>query len=281
MNQGAYEVGLEETDVGLHTFSRARDRLRGQRRPAGAVHLAAHGRPRDLRRRPRLHARERRPRRRPATGGPTMSSTATISFTVNVADATFECQLDLEPYEDVQRDLRPGHRPVHGHVHGPHRRRPCPERLRGARRPSPRTASRSPPSTSGRSSRRSTRPAGDDDRARARARPTSSSTFFEFTGTDDLTPTQLLMYQCQVVDGTACAGRERLGRLSQPVQPARRVHATRTSSSRPASSNVLRACGRPRRPGGPEPAAAGVRGQPGSDARDLHVDADRGHAGRR
>jgi hypothetical protein len=42
----------------------------------------------------------------PATGGPTLSNEATIKFEANVADATFECSLDLGPFEPCSSPAR-------------------------------------------------------------------------------------------------------------------------------------------------------------------------------
>ena len=105
MDQGGFEWGLEETEVGLHTFSRARHRLRGQRRPAGDLHVAA-ARRRDAASPPAPASRPApRASRRPAARS--RAPTATIDFEANVADATFECSLDLEPFDAVHARRSP------------------------------------------------------------------------------------------------------------------------------------------------------------------------------
>ena len=92
---------------------RPRDRLRGQRRQPGHLHLA----PARRASRPSPTAPASRPARRrsirpPAARSP--STTATIDFIANVADATFECSLDLEPFAAVH---------LAGDLHRPARRR--------------------------------------------------------------------------------------------------------------------------------------------------------------
>ena len=70
MNQGAFEWGLEPRRGRPAHLLRPRDRLRGQRRAPDDLHVGAHGRQRRLHRRPRLHARGRRPAGRPGDGRP-------------------------------------------------------------------------------------------------------------------------------------------------------------------------------------------------------------------
>ena len=81
---------------------RPRDRLRGQRRRAGdATPGTCWGSPR-LPARAEPESTGFTPPETPfdlATGGETLSTTAVIDFEANMADATFECSLDLGPFE--------------------------------------------------------------------------------------------------------------------------------------------------------------------------------------
>ena len=202
MNQGAYEVGLEETDVGLHTFQvRAIDFEGNVGTPAsyqwrlmGVLVTFVDG--------PGFTPASGGPGGDPATGGPTMSTSATISWEVNVADATFECQLDLEPYEDCNAAYDPGTGRYSvtftGLTVGDHVLNVVGSSetvaSNGEQEPAVyeweivETLDVVPPETS------IERAPGPSDLA---------STIFEFSGTDDLTPEQLLTFQCQVVDGAA------------------------------------------------------------------------------
>ncbi len=101
MNRGGFEWGLDETEVGPHTFSCARSTSRAtsaSRRPTPGACSASHtiflpG--------PHPESTGFTPPETPldpATGGETLSTTAIIDFEANVADATFECSLDLEPF---------------------------------------------------------------------------------------------------------------------------------------------------------------------------------------
>ena len=96
------------------------------------------------------------------------------------------------------------------------------------------------PSTSGRSSTRST-PRRPRPTLERRPRRHSSSTIFEFTGTDDLTPPELLDLRVPHRQHE----RARLAGVRQPVQPARPLHlrgrpdgARRRTPSRCAPSDM-------------------------------------------
>ena len=94
---GCVRVGLRGDRGRTAHLLRARHRLRRQRRSAGHLHLEHPRRRHDLHRRSRLHASRgaRSSRRRAARCSRT---TATIDFIANVADATYECSLDLAPF---------------------------------------------------------------------------------------------------------------------------------------------------------------------------------------
>jgi hypothetical protein len=97
MSQGTFEWGLEETEVGLHTFSvRAIDFEGNVGTPAtytwrllGTLTTFTAG--------PGFTPPETP--FDPPTGGEVRETTATLDFIANVADATYECSLDLEPFE--------------------------------------------------------------------------------------------------------------------------------------------------------------------------------------
>ena len=96
MSMGAFEWGLAETEVGLHTFSvRAIDFEGNVGEPTvfewrllGIVTIFLDG--------PGFTPPETP--QDPPTGGEVASSTARIEFTSNVDNATFLCSLDLEPF---------------------------------------------------------------------------------------------------------------------------------------------------------------------------------------
>ena len=223
---------------------RARDRLRGQRRRAGPATVAADGRPRDVRRRPRLHAGVRRPRRRPGDGRPDAGLDRDHLVEVNVADATFECQLDLEPYAACDAAYNAStvvySVTYTGLTVGDHcstsSRSPRPSRRRrgGARRlrvGDRRDARHVPPDTT---IELAPGDAGNPLRRGLAARPSSSS-----SGTDDLTP--------DAAAHVPVPGRRRPEATTPPVEnawveclsPFNLLDAwtpTRTSSWRPASS---------------------------------------------
>ena len=122
----------------------------------------------------------------PATGGETLSTTATIDFQANVADATFECSLDLEPFVPcappvTYTNLHARRAQLLRHRDGP-RRRPGDGARAEYEWEIVDPIDTTPPDTS-----------------IELAPPTgSSNTRFEFTGTDDLTPPELITYECRI-----------------------------------------------------------------------------------
>ena len=102
MSKGGFEWGLEETEVGNHTFYvRAIDHEGNVGDPAtytwkllgiATVFLPGSD-PASTGYTPPETPFD------PATGGATLSTTAKIDFEANMADATYECSLDLEPFE--------------------------------------------------------------------------------------------------------------------------------------------------------------------------------------
>ncbi len=182
MNQGGFEWGLEETEVGPHTFFvRAVDFEGNVGQPAtftwrllGVATQFTAG--------PGFTPGTEG---EPATGGEVQSSEATIHFQSNVADATFECSLDLEPFE-------PCTSPVHytGLLQGEHLLRVIATDENGVSEVEAaeyewevlEPFDDTPPETT-------------LERAPAAG---SSSTLFEFTGSDDQTPPVLLIFECRV-----------------------------------------------------------------------------------
>ena len=216
MYQGAFEWGLEETEVGLHTFSvRAIDFEGNVGPPAtytwrllGVVTIFTAG--------PGFTPGTERRARRPAAR--CQSSTATIDFESNVADATFECSLDLEPFAPCTSPVT---------YTGLLRRRPHAARRRDRPANGVSELEAAGLRVGGRRAvRRHRRPRRTLERAPADG---SSSTIFEFTGTDDQTPPALLTLRVPRRQHQ----RARLVRVRQPVQPARPLHVRRTSSWRP------------------------------------------------
>ena len=217
----------------------------------------------------------------PATGGPTASTSAEITFEANVGDVQFWCRFDsLDPgdYFPCESPFRvgpafagdtafpdpllPGDHVLE--VYGES------ETMGSAAELEPAVyewevvdpIDTLPPNTT---------------IERAPVAADLSSTVFEFSGIDDLTPEFLLTFECQVTNGTAAAERQRVGRVHQPVQPARRLLVRRPADAA-HRAHVLRARGRHVRARVPGPDAARVRGQPRPDPGLLHLDPGRRHA---
>ena len=103
MSQGGYEAAFEETEVGNHTFYvRAIDFEGNVGTPTtytwsilGIVTTFTDG--------PGFTPGETP--FDPPTGGPVAETTAILNFIANVADATYECSLDLEPFLPCVRHL--------------------------------------------------------------------------------------------------------------------------------------------------------------------------------
>jgi parallel beta-helix repeat protein len=207
MSQGAFEWGLEETEVGPHTFYvRAVDFEGNVGQPAtytwrllGVTVAFTDG--------PGFVPASGGPQGDPATGGPSASPSAEIHFEANVADATFWCRFDsLDPgdYFPCESPFRVG--PAHlGNTEfpdalllGDHVLEVFAESetMGSAAELEPAVYEwevleyddTMPPETT-------------LERAPGPADP--SSTIFEFSGTDDLTPPFLLTFECQVTAGTA------------------------------------------------------------------------------
>ena len=182
-SQGAFEWGLEETEVGLHTFRvRATDfegnvgqptlytwRLLGvvTQFVSGPGFIPAQGGD-------------------PATGGDVASSSATIDFAANVSDATYECSLDLEPFEPCSPPVT-----YTGLAVGEHQLRVIATDLsNGVEELEVAVYEWEVISADD-----TTPPQTLIERAPANG---TSSTIFEFVGTDDLTPESLITYQCRL-----------------------------------------------------------------------------------
>ena len=183
MQRGGFEWGLEETEVGPHTFRvRATDFEGNVGQPAtytwsllgvATSFLSGPGFT------PGTEGE-------PASGGESTSSDATIDFIANVADATYECSLDLAPFTACVPPVS-----YTGLALGDHELRVV---ATGVRTASPRSR---PRSTSGRSSRSTTRSRRNTSIERAPETGTSA-TQFEFTGFDNLVPASQLTYECRL-----------------------------------------------------------------------------------
>ena len=196
MSMGAFEWAFEETEAGSHTFSvRATDFEGNVGEPAtytwslfGVATVFTDG--------PGFVPATGGPAGDPATGGPTQSNDATIKFEANVADATFECSIDLEPFVPCSSPARytnllPGDHMLRVIATGPD----GVSELEAAEyeweivdfndaEPPDTTIERAPATN-------------------------SSDTIFEFVGTDNLTTPELLTYECRIdstneLDWEAC-----------------------------------------------------------------------------
>ncbi len=121
----------------------------------------------------------------PNTGGPTLSTTATIDFQANVADATFECSLDLTPFVPCSAPATFADLTVGGHE------------LRVIATDSNGISEVEPAAFEWEvlDSLDTVPPATTIERVPVAG---SSATLFEFTGTDNLTPTELVTFECRV-----------------------------------------------------------------------------------
>ena len=207
MNQGAFEWGLAETEVGPHTFFvRAIDFEGNVGVPTpftwelmGVNVVFTDG--------PGFMPATGGPQGDPATGGPTASTSAEIHFEANVADAQFWCRFDSmdpggyfpceSPFRagpafagdtDFPDGLLPGDHVLE--VYGES------ETMGSAAELEPAIyewevvdpIDSLPPNTT---------------IERAPVAADLSSTLFEFSGADDMTPEFLLRFECQVTNGTA------------------------------------------------------------------------------
>ncbi len=187
MSYGSFEWGLEETEVGPHTiYVRAVD-FEGNESESftytwnllGVATIFLPG--------PAPETTGYTPPETPqdpATGGETMSTTAVIAFDANVADATFECSIDLEPFVACTSPVT-----YTGLLAGDHNLRV----IATAGEMSELEAAEyewsiadlldtAPPDTS----------------IELMPDPNSSETIFEFEGTDDLTPPEWLIFECRI-----------------------------------------------------------------------------------
>ncbi|MDZ5622522.1 right-handed parallel beta-helix repeat-containing protein [Nocardioides sp. HM23] len=207
MSQGAYEWALAENEVGQHTFSvRAIDFEGNVGAPTtftwelmGVNVVVTDG--------PGFVPASGGPQGDPATGGPTASTSAEITFEANVADAQFWCRFDsMDPGDyfpcespfrvgpafagdtEYPDPLLPGDHVLE--VYGES------ETMGSAAELEPTVyewevvdaIDTLPPETT---------------IERAPVTADLSSTVFEFSGVDDLTPEFLLTFECQVTNGTA------------------------------------------------------------------------------
>jgi parallel beta-helix repeat protein len=193
MQTGGYEAAIDEEEVGPHTFYvRAIDFEGHVGEPAtytwsllGVVTRFTAG--------PGFTPPET-PMEQPE-GGPTLSADATIDFQANVADATYECSLDLEPFAACEPPVK-----YTGLSQGEHQLRVIAtsgemEEIEPAEYEWEvlEFSDTSPPETT-------------IERAPAN---NSSSTTFEFAGSDDQTPPDWLEFECRLdskneLDWQAC-----------------------------------------------------------------------------
>ena len=191
------------------------------------------------------------PRASPPRAARSRATTATIDFEANVADATYECSLDLEPFEPCT---------LARHLHGPARTGRAPA-ARGRHRRATASPSSRPRSTSGRSS---TRPTTRRPRPRSSARrPTgTSSTLFEFAGTDDFTTRPALRVRVPRRQHQ----RRSTGTSARARTTCSTTTPTRTSQLAPGRAHLRGARGRRLRAARARSAEPELRGQPRPDA---------------
>ena len=147
MHKGGFEWGLEETEVGPHTFYVRATDFEGNVGEPATYTWSLLGIATEFLPGPNPESTGFTPPETPfdlATGGETLSTTAVIDFDANMADATFECSLDLGPFEPCTPPVT---------YDEPAARRPHVARDRHVGRDG---RSWRPPSTSGASSRAST-----------------------------------------------------------------------------------------------------------------------------
>ena len=121
----------------------------------------------------------------PATGSETTQTTAIIDFEANVADATYLCSLDLEPFVPCTPPVT-----YEGLLPGDHMLRVIAMDENGVEQVE--ASEYEWEIVDAQDTRRRRR------RSSARRPNNSSSTLFEFTGTDDFTPPSLLIYECRI-----------------------------------------------------------------------------------
>jgi CSLREA domain-containing protein len=207
MSQGAYEWALTETEVGPHTFSvRAIDFEGNVGSPAtftwellGVNVVFTDG--------PGFTPASGGPQGDPATGGPTASTSAEIHFEANVADAQLWCRFDsLDPgaYFPCESPFRAG--PAFaGQTEFPEPLLPGDHTLEvyGESETAGSAAELEPAVYEWEVVDPVDTLPPETTIERAPTAADLSSMIFEFSGTDDLTPEFLLMFECQVTNGTA------------------------------------------------------------------------------
>ena len=193
MNRGGFEWSFAETEVGPHTFSvRAIDFEGNVGTPAtytfnllGVTSVFLPG--------PNPASTGFTPPENPlelATGGETLSTTAVVDFESNMADATFECSLDLEPFVPCTPPVT-----YTGLLPGEHLLRVIATDAQGNESLEPAEyewevvdpIDTGPPETS----------------IELAPPNNSSATKFEFVGTDDLTPPHLITFECRIDSNNA------------------------------------------------------------------------------
>ena len=190
MNRGGFEWGLDETEVGPHTFSvRAIDFEGNVGEPATYTWrlLGVHT---NFLPGPHPESTGFTPPETPldpATGSETLFTTAIIDFEANVADATYLCSLDLDPFLPCTPPVRyeallPG-----GHM----------LRVIGIDANGVEQVEASEYEWEIVDAQDVTPPVVTIERAPSRLIP-NSSTLFEFTGTDDFTPPLMLRFECRL-----------------------------------------------------------------------------------
>ena len=218
MSQGAFEWGLNETEVGLHTFYVRAIDFEGNVGTPATVQWRLLGVTVEFTDGPGFTPASGGPQGDPATGGPTASTSAEIEFQSNAGDAEFFCRFDsIDPggYFPCESPFRVGPGPFSGL---PATHDPTPllagdhtlevyaesELMGSAAELEPavyewevvESLDTAPPETAIENS-----PGGSS--ANPLDARDASSTIFEFSGTDDLTPPFLLTFECQITDGQA------------------------------------------------------------------------------
>jgi parallel beta-helix repeat protein len=207
MNQGAFEWGFEPTEVGEHTFFVRAIDFEGNVGQPTTYTWRILGVTVEFTDGPGFTPASGGPGGDPATGGPTVSTSAEIHFESNATDAQFWCRFDsLDPgaYFPCESPFRAG--PAHvGNTQfpdplavGDHTLEVFAEsELMGS------AAELEPAVYEWEvvESLDTTPPETTLERAPGPLDP--SSTIFEFSGTDNLTPSFLLTFECQVTAGTA------------------------------------------------------------------------------
>ena len=258
-----WEVALEEEQFGLHTFEvRARD-FEGNVDPTPAAHTwRLLGILTSFTSGPGFTPGETP--FDPATGGPTLSNDATITFEANVADATFECSLDLEPFEPCTSPVEYENLMMGEHLLRVLATSSSPE-MQELEAAEYEWEVLEPPTNEP--------PTVTIERAPGNG---SSSTFFEFVGVDDLTPARAPDLRVP----PRLDEQPRLGGVHEPVQPPRPLHVRGRrrgrAAAQPRRAHLPGARSRQLRAGDREPESAGGRGQRRA-AHVAHVDDVDGH----